>query len=190
MDAFVISTLSVASAEMGDKTQLLALLLASRFKKPALIIAGIFFATLLNHTLAALLGDWVGNHLQGKLLHALLALSFLIAALWVLKPDTLDTHTHTKNTHYKNVFMTTTFAFFMAEMGDKTQIATALMAAQFQTLIPVIIGTTIGMLLANIPVVLLGDKATRWIPINIVRITSASIFFLLGLWEVGKVLIS
>lgn len=184
MESFFISAASVASAEIGDKTQLLALLLATRFNRPLPIIWGMFLATLLNHTLAAYSGEWIGIHIKGPLLHALLALSFILAALWVLKPDKLSDIT-TDNTH-KSIFLTAFLAFFMAEMGDKTQIATALMAAQFQTLLPVILGTTAGMLLANIPVVLLGDNATSYIPVNIIRFISAGIFFLLGVWELVK----
>lgn len=184
MEPFFISTVAIASTEFGDKTQLLALLLATRFKKPVPIILGIFFATLFNHAIAAFCGEWIGQHLNGVMLHALLAIFFILGAIWVLKPDRIDP---TKENHTnKSVFLTTVIAFFLAEMGDKTQIATALMAAQFQTLVPVILGTTLGILLVNVPVVILGDKIMSYIPIKIIRFISAAIFLLLGLQELLK----
>lgn len=186
MEPFFISTIAIASAEFGDKTQLLALLLATRFKKPVPIIFGIFFATLFNHAIAAFCGEWIGQHLNGVLLQALLGIFFILGAIWVLIPDKISLEK--ENNNNKSIFLTTAITFFLAEMGDKTQIATALMAAQFQTLVPIVLGTTLGILLVNVPVVLLGDKITPYLPIRIVRFISAAIFLLLGIHELLKLI--
>lgn len=186
MEPFFISTVAIASAEFGDKTQLLALLLATRFKKPVPIIFGIFFATIFNHAIAALCGEWIGHLLNGVILNTLLGIFFILGAIWVLKPDKISPEKENKKN--RSVFLTTAITFFLAEMGDKTQIATALMAAQFQTLVPIILGTTLGILLVNVPVVLLGDKITPYIPIKVVRFISATIFLLLGIHELLKLI--
>lgn len=184
MDAFLLSTALVALAEMGDKTQLLALVLAARFRRPWPIVAGILVATLANHALAGAVGTWVQQWLTQWLgahgLHWVLGLSFIAMALWMLIPDQLDDEEVQGSARW-GVFMTTTIAFFLAEMGDKTQIATVMLAAQYQAFFWVVAGTTLGMLLANAPVVWLGDKLVRKIPIHWVHRVSAGIFLALGL---------
>jgi len=175
MYPFFMSTLAVAGAEMGDKTQLLALLLAARFKKPLPIILGILVASLLNHSFAGFIGVWIGHALQGALLHGVLALSFLAAAIWVLIPDKLE-DTQTPVTTHTNIFITTAIAFFLAEIGDKTQLVTAVLAAKYQALVQVILGTTLGMLLANVPAVLLGHKMAHYLPLKPIRYLSALVF--------------
>jgi putative Ca2+/H+ antiporter (TMEM165/GDT1 family) len=182
MEAFFISTIAIASAEFGDKTQLLALLFATRFKKPVQLILAIFIAILVNHGIAAFFGEWISAHLQGAKLHALLATFFILAGVWSLKPDTLGTIKEKK--YQTGIFLTAVITFFLAEMGDKTQIATALLAAQFQTLIPVILGSTLGILLVSAPVVFLGDKLTYHLPINYIRIIACAIFLVLGIKEI------
>lgn len=187
MEAFFISTVSIAVAEFGDKTQLLTLLFATRFNKPITIILGIFTAILINHIAAAFLGQWFSDFLSVRVLHGLLALSFFMAAFWLLSPK--EQNTAQKAPYYQvNVFITTFVSFFLAEMGDKTQIATLLMAAQFKTTWPVILGTTSGVLLVNAPVVFLGKQINQLIPLKTVRFISSSIFLLLGIWELFKLL--
>jgi len=179
MDAFLISTSVVALAEMGDKTQLLALLLAARFRKPWPIVGGILVATLANHALAGALGAWVTTLLGPQVLRWVLGLSFIAMALWMLVPDKLDSD-EVSTTPRWGVFGTTVVAFFLAEMGDKTQIATAMLAAQFQSWLWVVLGTTLGMMLANAPVVWLGERITRRVPLRTVHAVSAGIFLVLG----------
>lgn len=180
MLALLVSTLAVAVAEIGDKTQLLSLVLAARYRRPWPILAGIAVATLLNHAAAAGVGMWLAQQLSPTLLRWLLAASFLAVALWALKPDTLDEGDAaiTRN----SAFVATTLAFFLAEMGDKTQIATVVLAAQYSPLWQVIAGTTLGMLLANAPVVLLGARFAHRIPLKYARWTAAALFAALGLW--------
>jgi len=180
MEAFFVSTGIVTLAEMGDKTQLLALLLAVRFRKPWPIVAGIFVATLANHALAGALGAWVTSVLGPDVLRWGLGLSFLAMAAWMLIPDRIDEDTESGAAPRWGVFGTTLIAFFLAEMGDKTQIATVMLAAQYQAWLAVVAGTTLGMMLANAPVVWLGERLTRRIPIRLVHLVSAGIFAVLG----------
>ncbi|GAB3503337.1 TMEM165/GDT1 family protein [Curvibacter fontanus] len=181
MEAFLISTGLVALAEMGDKTQLLALLLAIRFRKPWPIVAGILVATLFNHALAGAVGTWVTTVLGPVWLRWILGLSFLVMAVWMLIPDKIDEDAGGARAPRWGVFGTTVIAFFLAEMGDKTQIATVMLAAQYQAWAWVVAGTTLGMMLANAPVVWLGERMTRHIPIRLVHLVSAVIFAGLGL---------
>lgn len=180
MEAFWISTGIVALAEMGDKTQLLALVLAARFRKPWPIIAGILVATLANHGLAGALGAWVTTVLGPQTLRWVLGLSFLAMAVWMLVPDKLDDDGAAQNASRWGVFGTTLVAFFVAEMGDKTQIATIMLAARYDAYGWVVAGTTLGMMLANAPVVWLGERITRLVPLRIVHIVSALVFAALG----------
>ncbi len=180
MEAFLVSTGIVALAEMGDKTQLLALLLAARFRKPWPIVWGILVATLANHALAGAAGAWVTTLMGPEALRWLLGGSFIGMALWMLIPDKLDAGD--ANTAPRlGVFGTTLVAFFLAEMGDKTQIATVMLAAQYQAWAWVVAGTTVGMMLANTPVVWFGERITRRVPIRLVHLASAAIFMVLGL---------
>lgn len=181
MDAFFISTGIVALGEIGDKTQWLALLLAARFQRPWPIIGGILVATLANHALAAVLGEGVAQAMGPQLLRWVIGLSFLAMAVWMLIPDAIDTDSASAPPRW-GVFGTTVLAFFLAEMGDKTQIATVALAARFHDLIAVVAGTTLGMMLANVPAVLLGEVATRKLPMHWVHRLSALIFALLGLF--------
>ncbi|MGY0505266.1 TMEM165/GDT1 family protein [Luteimonas sp. e5] len=175
----LISTGTVALAEIGDKTQLLALLLAARFRKPWPIIWGILVATLLNHALAGWLGTVVAAWLTPEVLRWVVAASFIAIALWTLKPDTLDEN---ESLPARGAFIATTIAFFIAEIGDKTQVATVLLAAKYPPLWQVVAGTTLGMLLANVPVVLLGSRFAARLPLKAARITAALVFLALGLW--------
>ncbi|ART53815.1 hypothetical protein CBP36_18820 [Acidovorax carolinensis] len=180
MEAFFVSTAIVALAEMGDKTQLLALVLAARFRKPWPIVLGILVATLANHGLAGAVGAWVTTVVGPQVLRWILGASFIAMAVWMLIPDKLD-EGDADGTPRWGVFGTTLVAFFLAEMGDKTQIATVMLAAQYNAYLWVVAGTTLGMMLANAPVVWLGDRITRLVPIRIVHIVSAVIFVVLGL---------
>ncbi|MDP3347479.1 TMEM165/GDT1 family protein [Hydrogenophaga sp.] len=188
MEAFLISTGIVALAEMGDKTQLLALVLAARFKRPWPIVWGILAATLLNHALAGLAGAWIMATVGPDVMRWVLGVSFLAMALWMLIPDKLDDDNAVPQRRM-GVFFITTWAFFLAEMGDKTQIATVALGAQYEPLYAVVLGTTFGMMLANAPVVFFGDKLTRRVPIKLVHSIAALIFAVLGvltLLGVGK----
>lgn len=180
MEAFLVSTGIVALAEMGDKTQLLSLVLAARFRKPWPIVWGILVATLVNHGLAGAVGSWVTTQLGPEALRWVLGGSFLAMAVWILIPDKLDDEDEQTNPRW-GIFATTVVAFFLAEMGDKTQIATVMLAAQFQSWSGVVAGTTLGMMLANAPVVWLGDAITRKISLTWVHRISAVIFAILGL---------
>lgn len=179
MEAFFVSTGIVALAEMGDKTQLLALVLAVRFRRPWPIVWGILVATLLNHALAGAVGAWVTTLLGPDVLRWVLGVSFIAMAAWMLVPDKLDDG-DTAATPRFGVFGTTLVAFFLAEMGDKTQIATVMLAAQYNAFYAVVAGTTLGMMLANAPVVWLGERMTRKIPIKAIHIASAVVFAVLG----------
>ena len=174
-----VSTLVVAIAEIGDKTQLLALLLAARFRRPWPIIAGIFVATVLNHALAGWLGALVASHLTPDVLRWIVAVSFAAIGLWTLKPDKLDDD---ERLPARGAFIATTIAFFIAEIGDKTQIATVVLAAKSPLLWPVVLGTTIGMLLANVPVVLLGSRFAAKLPLKAARMAAAVLFLALAAW--------
>jgi len=180
MEAFLVSTGIVALAEMGDKTQLLALILAARFRKPWPIVLGILTATIANHALAGAAGAWVTTVLGPDVLRWVLGASFIAMAVWMLIPDSVDDD-ETSGTPRFGVFGTTVVAFFLAEMGDKTQIATVMLAAQYHAWAWVVAGTTLGMMLANAPVVWLGDKITKLVPLRIVHVVSALIFMALGL---------
>jgi putative Ca2+/H+ antiporter (TMEM165/GDT1 family) len=180
MEAFLVSTGIVALAEMGDKTQLLSLLLAARFRKPWPIVAGIAAATLANHALAGALGGWLTQLAGPQVLRWILGASFIAMALWMLVPDRLDDDAAPR-TPRLGVFGTTLVAFFLAEMGDKTQVATVMLAAQYQAWAAVVAGTTLGMLLANAPVVWLGERTVRRIPLRAVHLASAAIFAGLGI---------
>ena len=180
LTAIVTSSGVVALAEMGDKTQLLALVLAARFRKPWPIVWGILVATIANHALAGGLGAWV-THLMGPtMLRWVLGVSFLAMAAWMLVPDTLDDDEAEVAPRF-GVFGTTVIAFFLAEMGDKTQIATVMLAAEYQSWLWVVAGTTLGMMLANAPVVWLGERITRLVPLTWVHRISAVVFAVLGL---------
>jgi putative Ca2+/H+ antiporter (TMEM165/GDT1 family) len=179
MEAFLVSTGIVALAEMGDKTQLLSLVLAARFRRPWPIVWGILVATLVNHGLAGAVGSWVTTQLGPTALRWVLGASFLAMAIWILIPDKLDDE-ETQTQPKWGIFATTVIAFFLAEMGDKTQIATVMLAAQFQSWFWVVAGTTLGMMLANAPVVWLGDAITRKISLTLVHRISAVIFAVLG----------
>ena len=181
MQAFLISTGIVALAEMGDKTQLLALVLAARFKKPWPIVWGIFVATVLNHGMAGALGAWVTTQISPQTMRYLLGVSFIAMALWMLVPDKLDDEADKKAPRF-GVFGTTVVLFFLAEMGDKTQIATVMLAARFDAYFAVVVGTTLGMMLANAPVVWLGERMTRLVPLRLVHLISAAVFLGLGAW--------
>ncbi|MDI1365571.1 MAG: TMEM165/GDT1 family protein [bacterium] len=185
MEALFVSALVVAIAEIGDKTQLLAIILATRFKKPVPIILGILVATLANHALAATAGYWVSDLLSGKAFQWAIALSFIAMAAWALIPDKADDEDGSNAGRY-GVFLTTTIAFFLVEMGDKTQIATVALGAKFHSIFWVAAGTTLGMMLANIPAVYLGEAATKIVPLNYVRIGAAVIFLGLGLWGIAQ----
>ena len=180
MEAFFVSTAIVALAEMGDKTQLLSLVLAARFRKPWPIVLGIFVATLANHALAGAVGAWVTQLLGPQLLRWVLGASFIAMALWMLIPDKLDDDEGGGVAPRWGVFGTAVLAFFLAEMGDKTQIATVMLAAQYSAWAWVVMGTTVGMMLANAPVVWLGERITRRVPIRAVHVVSAVIFLGLG----------
>jgi Ca2+/H+ antiporter, TMEM165/GDT1 family len=179
LEAFLVSTGVVALGEMGDKTQLLALLLAARFHRPLPIIAGIFVATVLNHTFAGALGAWLTSVLDPQWMRWLLGGSFIAVALWMLVPDRHDDAPSAAHGRL-GVFGVTTVAFFLAEMGDKTQIATVMLAARFDALAAVVLGTTLGMMIANVPAVLLGDKVIKWVPIRWVHLAAALVFAGLG----------
>jgi len=182
MEALLVSTAVVALGEIGDKTQLLALVLAARFRRPLPIIAGIFVATLANHTLAGFMGGMVRAIVPPDLLRWLVALSFFAVALWALKPDTLDEDDEPATTTRWGVFGITVAAFFAAEMGDKTQVATIVLAAKYASLAAVVLGTTLGMLVANVPVVLLANATSAKIPFKAVRIAAALLFAALGVY--------
>jgi len=176
----LVSTGTVALAEIGDKTQLLALLLAARFRRPWPIVAGILVATLLNHALAGWLGALVAQWLTPQVLRWGVAASFLGIALWTLRPDVLEGEE--ERLPARGAFVATTIAFFLAEIGDKTQVATILLAAKYPVLWQVVAGTTLGMLVANVPVVALGSRFAARLPLRAARLAAAAVFGLLGAW--------
>ena len=180
LNAFLISAALVAIAEIGDKTQLLAIILAARFRRPVPILLGIFCATILNHAAAAALGVVVAEFLTGPLFQAAVGASFLAMALWALVPDKEDEGAAARTTG--SVFLTTLVAFFLVEIGDKTQIATTLLGARFHDVLTVAAGTTLGMMAANTPAVFLGEAATRVVPLRYVRLGAAALFAALGAW--------
>ena len=176
----LVSTGVVALAEIGDKTQLLALLLVTRFRAPWPIVAGIFVATIANHALASAVGAWIVQFIGPDALRWILGISFLLMAGWTLIPDSAPEDSAAKPRY--GVFVATAIAFFLVEMGDKTQIATVALAAQFQSIFWVVIGTTLGMMLANVPVVFAGDALIKRVPLHIVRVIAAISFIALGLY--------
>ena len=179
MEAFLVSTASVAVGELGDKTQLLSLILASRLRRPLPIIAGIFVATLTNHLLACWFGEWVGKLITPQILRWVLGISFIAVAIWALIPDKMDEQV--ENRSAQGVFVFTVVTFFLAEMGDKTQIVAVALAARYQELLQVVLGTTLGMMLVNVATVLFADRAVRWIPLKLVRMLAAAIYTVLGI---------
>lgn len=179
MESLFVSTGVVALAEIGDKTQLLAFILAARFKKPLPIILGILLATMVNHGLAGALGAWITTTVSPEILRWVLGLSFIGMAIWTLIPDEIE-EDETKIAKRFGVFGATLVTFFLAEMGDKTQIATVAMAAHYADAIMVVIGTTLGMLIADVPAVFVGDKLANKIPMKLVHGIAAAIFALLG----------
>jgi putative Ca2+/H+ antiporter (TMEM165/GDT1 family) len=184
LEALLVSTGVVALAEIGDKTQLLALLLATKFKRPWPIVLGILVATLANHTFAGAVGTWLVGLVGAHTMRWILALSFIAMALWTLIPDSAPEEESAGTRH--GVFLTTVVAFFIVEMGDKTQIATVALAAQFHDLAFVVIGTTLGMMLANVPVVFAGDALIRRVPLQVVRVVTAISFVALGVYVLAS----
>lgn len=180
MEALLVSTGVVALAEIGDKTQLLAFILAARFKKPVPIILGILCATIVNHGLAGALGAWITATISPEILRWILGVSFIGMAIWTLIPDKIEEE-ETQIAKKFGVFGATLITFFFAEMGDKTQIATIAMAAHYAAPLLVVIGTTLGMLIADVPAVFVGDKLAKKIPMKLVHSIAAGIFALLGL---------
>ena len=178
MEAFLVSTGIVALAEMGDKTQLLALILAARFRQPLPIIAAILLATVVNHGVAGALGAWLTSVVDPTVLRWTLGLSFIAMAGWMLVPDRIDADSEAKSTY--GVFGTTLLAFFLAEMGDKTQIATIALAARYASFVAVVVGTTLGMMIANVPAVLVGDRVAGKLPLRMIHGIAAAIFAILG----------
>jgi len=178
LEAFLVSTGVVALAEIGDKTQLLALLLAAKFRKPIPIVLGILAATLVNHTIAGAVGAWLASLIGPVGLRWVLGVSFIGMALWTLVPDKYEEQNVAPPRF--GVFITTLLAFFLVEMGDKTQIATAALAAKYQSLQSVVAGTTLGMMIADVPAVWLGELAATKLPLKLVRSVAAAIFGVLG----------
>ena len=179
MESLLVSTGVVALAEIGDKTQLLAFILAARFKKPLPIIAGILVATIVNHGLAGALGAWITSAISPEVLRWVLGASFIGMAIWTMIPDEID-EDETQVAKRFGVFGATLVTFFLAEMGDKTQIATVSMAAHYATPVMVVIGTTLGMLIADVPAVFVGDKLANKIPMKLVHSIAAGVFAILG----------
>ena len=180
MESLLVSAGVIALAEIGDKTQLLAFILAARFKKPLPIIAGIFIATLANHGLAGALGAWITTAASPEVLRWVLGLSFIGMAVWTMIPDEIEEE-ETKVARRFGVFGATLVTFFLAEMGDKTQLATVAMAAHYSTPVLVVIGTTLGMLIADVPAVFVGYELAAKIPMKLVHSVAAGIFALLGI---------
>jgi putative Ca2+/H+ antiporter (TMEM165/GDT1 family) len=187
LEAFLVSTGVVALGEMGDKTQLLAMLLAVKFRRPIPIILGIFVATLANHAMAGAVGDWVARAMGPDVLRWVIGVSFIAMAAWMLIPDKIDEN-ETARVRF-GVFGTTVITFFLAEMGDKTQIATVALAARYTDLVAVVAGTTLGMMISNVPAVFMGEKIAQKVSMKLVHGIAAAIFVVLGvltLLDVGK----
>lgn len=180
MDALITSTIAVAIAEIGDKTQLLSLLLVARYRKPWPILWGILIATLVNHGISAALGVSLSQYLGGNWLNIVIALAFIAVGLWMLVPDKDDDLATDYRRH--GVFLTTLVLFFIAEIGDKTQVATVLLGARFESIIAVTLGTTAGMLAANAPVLWLGNRFCRDLPLRAIHVSASLIFIAIGLW--------
>jgi len=184
VEAFFVSTLVVGLAEIGDKTQILSLMLAARFLRPVPIIFGIFFATIANHSAAGLAGTFFGDVLSGPWMRWILGLSFLSVAVWALFPDKYEGDDRAISR--SGAFTATLCAFFIAEIGDKTQIARVGLAARFEQFYPVVIGTTLGMMLANIPAVLIGNRIAEKLPVRAIRVAAAVVFAALGCLTIAK----
>ncbi|KPF88612.1 hypothetical protein IP81_17940 [Novosphingobium sp. AAP83] len=180
-EALTTSTAIVALAEIGDKTQLLAIVLATRFKKPVPIVLGVLFATLANHFLAAFLGATAASFLDGMWFRFAVAVGFVAMGLWTLVPDTFDDDDAPKPSRY-GPFLTTLVAFFIVEMGDKTQIATIALGARFNDALAVTAGTTLGMMIANVPAVFLGQALIKRVPLDVVRMIAAALLVATGVW--------
>jgi Ca2+/H+ antiporter, TMEM165/GDT1 family len=187
VETFLISTIVVGLAEIGDKTQILSLILAARFQRPVPIIFGILFATIANHAVAGLAGTLFGSLLAGPWMRWILGFSFLSVAVWALFPDMYEGDA--KAISHWGAFISTLVAFFLAEIGDKTQIATVGLAARFEQFYPVVMGTTLGMILANIPVVIFGHKIADKLPVKAIRIIAAAAFAALGVFTLVGYLI-
>lgn len=179
LQSFLVSTGVVALAEIGDKTQLLAFVLAARFRKPLPIILGIFLATLANHGVAGAAGAWITSVVAPDVLRWVLGVSFIAMGAWTLIPDKFE-KTASKATRF-GVFGTTLVSFFLVEIGDKTQLATIALAARYHAVLPVVAGTTLGLMLADVPAVFIGDRVTKRIPVRAVQMCAAAIFVLLGI---------
>ncbi len=188
MEALFASAALVTLAEMGDKTQLLAMLLATRFRKPVPVMMGILFATLANHFLAALVGHSMAGVLTQGWFRYAVALSFIAMAAWTLIPDKLDEDAPLKAPSRAGVFLTTLVAFFLVEMGDKTQVATVALGARFSSLAAVTAGTTLGMMIANVPAVLFGEALAKRVPMRALQVGAALLFLALGLWMLAGLL--
>ena len=186
IEAFLSSTVVVALAEIGDKTMLLAIVLAARLRAPWAILGGILVATLANHALAALVGSQVAGLLQADWFRIAVALGFIAMAAWTLVPDKLDDDENTVRSA-GGAFLTTLVSFFLVEMGDKTQIATIALAAHYQTVLVVAAGTTLGMMLANGPAVFLGEAIERRVSMKLTRALAALLFLVLGLWQLAEI---
>lgn len=184
MEALFTSTAVVALAEIGDKTQLLAILLATRFKKPMPIILGILVATLANHALAALLGAQAAAFLDSPIFRYAIGLSFVAMAAWTLIPDKFEDDDAPKS--HAGAFLTTLVAFFLVEMGDKTQIATVALGARFHDVLTVTAGTTLGMMIANVPAIFLGHELLKRVDLAKVRMVAATLFLVIGLWVLAQ----
>jgi Ca2+/H+ antiporter, TMEM165/GDT1 family len=181
VEAFLTSTLLVTLAEIGDKTQLLSFVLAARLRKPWAIIAGIFVATIVNHALAGSFGVWLSTLIPAHWLPWLIGGIFIVFGFWTLIPDKLDDEDPPKDSHL-GAFVTTTIAFFLAEMGDKTQLATVALGARYEeAIVSVVFGTTLGMMVANVPAVLIGQQLADKLPLNIIRKIAATLFVLTGI---------
>ena len=186
LDALIVSTGVVALAEIGDKTQLLAFILAARFKKPVPIVLGILVATVINHGLAGALGAWITTAVSPEILRWVLGISFIGMAIWTLIPDKIEEEETTMGNKY-GVFGATLITFFLAEMGDKTQIATVALAASYGTTLLVVVGTTLGMLIADVPAVFIADKFADKIPMKLVHSIAAAIFAVMGVLTLFKI---
>jgi Ca2+/H+ antiporter, TMEM165/GDT1 family len=186
MEAFLISLTTITVAEIGDRTQLLSLVLAARYRQPLPIIAGILCATLANHAAAGFVGVWFGSLLKPRMIEMSVGASMIAMALWTLKPDTLDESA--KSTGAMGAFLATLTSFFIAEIGDKTQIATIALAAGYPSLVAVVSGTTVGMLLANVPVVILGKAFADRLPLKTIHYVAAALFVILGAIFLGRAL--
>jgi putative Ca2+/H+ antiporter (TMEM165/GDT1 family) len=185
MEALLLSAGIVALAEIGDKTQLLSFILAAKFRRPWTICAGILVATLANHALAGALGSWLTGAIGPQTMRWVLGVSFLAMAVWMLIPDRFD-ESDARFARF-GVFGTTLVAFFVAEMGDKTQVATVALAAQYQAFVAVVVGTTLGMMIANVPAVLLGERIAHRMPVRLVHAVAALIFAVLGVLTLAGV---